>query len=463
MPKKLKLGDILVEQGIITEEQLAYALKEQKKYGAKLGKTLIELKLVEESALLNCLSTQLDIPFINLKNFKFKEKITRLVPERIARRFRVILLDKHEGAFFVGMVDPLDLVATDELSRFLQGNIRLALVREEELLRSIDLIYRRTEEITGFAEELSADLEVDLGEAALLSGQDEEVPVAKLLKSLFEDAVQVGASDVHIEPDEKVLRIRLRVDGVLHEQMVENYLIANALTQRLKLMAGLDISEKRFPQDGRFHVNVRNLKLDVRMSTMPIQYGESVVLRLLDQANVNAFGIDALGMDDHLRRRVLAQLEMSQNMMLVVGPTGSGKTTTLYALLSHINSAERKIITVEDPIEYYLPRLNQVQVHGKIGLDFPILLRSVLRQDPDVIMVGEIRDQATANITLRAALTGNLVFATLHTSNTVNSIYRLIDMGMPGFLIAAAVRSVLAQRLVRRICEGCKEKATLTR
>jgi MSHA biogenesis protein MshE len=284
--------------------------------------------------------------------------------------------------------------------------------------------------------------------------------VVKLINSLFEDAIQVGASDIHIEPDSNVLRLRQRIDGVLHETLLNEVNIASALVLRLKLMANLDISEKRLPQDGRFNIRAKGQSVDIRMSTMPVQYGESVVMRLLNQSS-GVRKLEASGLPEDLLLRLRRQLRRPHGMILVTGPTGSGKTTTLYGALSELNEPGKKIITAEDPVEYRLPRVNQVQVNPKIDLDFSTVLRTFLRQDPDIILVGEMRDQETVEIGLRAALTGHLVLSTLHTNDAVDSALRMMDMGAPGYLVASAVRAVVAQRLVRKVCPDCKTEAEL--
>lgn len=340
--------------------------------------------------------------------------------------------------------------------RILQQPIQQAVVRESELLATLDLVYRRTDEIASFAEELDEELvdgQFDLASLAP-AADDSDAPVVKLLQSLFQDAVQIRASDIHIEPDEFVLRIRQRIDGVLQEQIVKERRIAPALVLRLKLMAGLDISEKRLPQDGRFSLKVKEKKFDVRLSTMPIEYGESVVMRLLDQSE-GAADLDKVGMADEMLAQFRRLIHMPHGLILVTGPTGSGKTTTLYGALQELNEVGKKIITVEDPVEYRLSRINQVQVKPKIGLTFARVLRAALRQDPDILLVGEIRDQETAEIALRAAMTGHMVLSTLHTNDAVSSAMRLVDMGAEGFLAATAIRAVLAQRLVRRLCDNC--------
>ncbi|MCL5668606.1 MAG: GspE/PulE family protein, partial [Gammaproteobacteria bacterium] len=456
--KKIRLGDLLVQNKVISENQLNSALAIQKKSGRKLGRVLIENNFVEEDKLLDFLSRQLQIPFVDLRYYKFSPDTVRLLSETYARRFRTIVLEEKESDYLIGMADPTDIFAYDELARMLKRPLRLALVREADLLRTLDTVYRRTEEIISFAEKLGEEMaanEFDL--AGLAQAADvTDAPVVKLLQSMFEDAVQIGASDIHIEPDEHALRIRQRIDGVLHEQLMKEKHIASALVSRLKLMSGLDIAEKRLPQDGRFTIKVKDRVIDVRLSTMPIYDGEAVVMRLLDKTG-GLLNLDQLGMTSDMLRRFRQLITKPQGMVLITGPTGSGKTTTLYAALSHINSAESKIITVEDPVEYRLPRINQVQVNAKIGLSFARVLRSALRHDPDIVLVGEMRDQETAQIGMRAAMTGHLVLSTLHTNDSISCATRLLDMGAEGYMVAAALDAVIAQRLVRRICESCAE------
>ena len=461
-PEKVRLGEILVEQKLLTQEQLKLALDEQKRSGRKLGRVFIEQGYVTEEEISEALAKQLQIPYINLKYFNIKPGVTQKLPETQARRFRAILLEDNAKAMKVGMADPTDLNAYDEIARILKREIEIAVVTESQLLATVDRVYRRTGEITGLAQELQAELGdavVDFGALAVTPGL-EEAPVVKLLQSVFEDATQVRASDIHIEPQERQLIIRFRIDGMLHLQTEADSKIASALVLRLKLMSGLDISEKRLPQDGRFNVKVRNSMVDVRISSMPTQYGESVVMRLLNQAS-GILTLDKLGMPPKILERVHAVLRRPSGMMLVTGPTGSGKTTTLYAALSELNTPERKIITVEDPVEYRLPGINQVQVHEKIELTFARVLRSALRQDPDVILVGEMRDRETVETGLRAAMTGHMVLSTLHTNDAVTTPVRLLDMGAPRYMVALSLQMVLAQRLVRLICESCAEAHTL--
>jgi MSHA biogenesis protein MshE len=370
-----------------------------------------------------------------------------------------MVLEDSGEAYTVGMADPTDLTAYDEITRLLKREISLAVVTETELLRAIDRSYRRTEQITGLAQELGADMgdaaAADFGALTVAPGT-EEAPVVKLLQTVFEDATQARASDVHIEPQEKRLQIRFRIDGVLHLQTETDAKIASAVVLRLKLMSGLDISEKRLPQDGRFAVKIRNVMVDVRISTMPTQYGESVVMRLLNQGS-GILGLDNIGIPAGMLAKLREVIQRPSGMVLVTGPTGSGKTTTLYAALNELNTAERKIITVEDPVEYRLHGVNQVQVNEKIELTFDRVLRAALRQDPDVVLVGEMRDEKTVETGLRASMTGHMVFSTLHTNDASSTPVRLLDMGAPRYMVALSLQLVIAQRLVRVICESCIE------
>jgi MSHA biogenesis protein MshE len=458
-PERIRLGDVLVAQKAISQDQLGTALEQQKRSGRKLGRVLVELGFVNDEQICEAISKQLNIPYVNLKFYNLNPDLVRRLPEAQARRFRAVVLEERRGGYLVGMADPTDLFAYDEIGRLLQHDIELAVVGEVQLLQTIDRVYRRTQEISGLAKELERDIGehyVDFGALGAALGA-EDAPVVKLLQSVFEDAVQVNASDVHIEPQESKLQIRFRIDGALIPQTDADMRIGPSLVLRLKLMAGLDISEKRLPQDGRLNVIVREQKIDVRMSSMPTQYGESVVLRLLNR-RTTLQRLDRLGMPADMLERFRDLLQRSAGMILVTGPTGSGKTTTLYAALAELNTPDRKILTVEDPVEYRIAGINQVQVNDKIDLSFARVLRSALRQDPDVLLIGEIRDEETAQIGLRAALTGHLVFSTLHTKDSASTPIRLVDMGAPGYMVATSVHAVIAQRLVRLICESCSEE-----
>jgi len=463
--KRIRIGDLLIERELLTKQQLDTALAEQRNSGHKLGRTLIDLGYVSEKDILNVLSSQMKIPYVDLEQFKFNPDLVKRLPETYARRYRAIVLSggsRKDDELLVGMADPTDIYAYDAISKQLQANIQLAVVRESELIRTFGLVYRRTDEISNLAQELGAELsEGDINLEAMVAGEDiTDAPVVKLLQSLFEDAVQVGASDIHIEPDEKVLRIRQRIDGVLYEQVMDQKRIANALVMRLKIISGLDISEKRLPQDGRFNIRIKDHSVDVRISTMPVQHGESVVMRLLDQSG-GMLQLEHLGMPAAMVQSFRRVIHAPHGLVLVTGATGSGKSTTLYAALKELNDPDKKIITAEDPVEYRLPRINQVQVHNKIGMDFSQILRAALRQDPDIILIGEMRDQVTAEIGMRAAMTGHLVLSTLHTNDAMHTLERLLDMGSEGYLIASVLRAIIAQRLLRRVCTSCKQAVQL--
>lgn len=461
--KRVRLGQLLREKKLISEEQLQEALTEQRSSGRKLGRVLIDIGAVSEADMHRCLAEYLDIPYVDLAHMSLDPRVVHLLPETHARRYRALVLKEDGRGLLVGMADPTDIFAFDELTRLLGKPVRLALAQESALLRTIDIIYRRTDEIISLAEELNEELTesgVDLDALSAEEGSP-DAPVIKLIQSMFHDAVQVSASDIHIEPEDGRLRIRLRVDGVLQEQIIDGHRVGQALVTRLKLMCGLDIAEKRKPQDGRFSIKVEDKVLDVRSSTMPIYGGEAMVLRLLDQS-AGAMSFEELGMPADVIVRLRKLIERTAGMILVTGPTGSGKTTTLYSALNYVNTPSMKIITAEDPVEYRLERINQVQINPKIGLDFAAVLRTALRQDPDIVLVGEMRDRETVEMGLRAAMTGHLVFSTLHTINAATTISRLLDMGAEGFLIASSLHGVLAQRLMRRICESCAQPAELT-
>ncbi|MGB1201124.1 MAG: GspE/PulE family protein [Cognaticolwellia aestuarii] len=456
---KMRLGDLLVHEHIISNEQLMQALNSQKTSGRKLGDALIELGHIGEKQLLEFLAQQLDVPFLDISQRRIPPEVALLLPEVHARRLRALIIEDQGDSVLIGMSDPADLSALDQLEQMLSPKrLNLAVIMESQLFDAFDSLYRRTADIESFASQLEEEYDqgsnFDLSSTFLEEGGD--ATVGKLLQSVFEDAVQMRASDVHIEPDENSLRIRQRIDGVLQENILKENKIASAMVLRLKLMAGLDISEKRLPQDGRFNLQINGHNIDVRMSTMPVQHGESVVMRLLDQS-AGLLSLDETGMPEQFVQRIRHQISRPHGMVLVTGPTGSGKTTTLYAALSELNQASKKIITVEDPVEYRLPRVNQVQVNSKINLTFSSVLRTALRQDPDILMVGEMRDQETVEIGLRGALTGHLVLSTLHTNDAITSALRLLDMGAAGFLVGSSLRAIIAQRLVRKICENCRQ------
>ena len=460
---KMRVGDYLVDQGLINLDQLQNALAEQKSSGRKLGQVLVDNELISDLQLNQALAKRLSLPFIDLSQFDLDQQLVKKIEERHARRYQALVLKLRPTGYLVGMVDPTDLFAFDEISKKLDQPVERAVVCQQDLLQALEECYQRSVQISSLATELQADIDESYFDLDHL-GDDQEVtdaPVVRLLQSIFEDAVRKNASDIHIEPDESVLRIRNRIDGLLHEQVMDEKRIAPALVSRLKLMAGLDISEKRLPQDGRFSVHAGEKSLDIRLATIPIQHGESVVMRLLHQDG-GIRTLDHLGMHPDMLATLQQEIHRPHGMVLVTGPTGSGKTTTLYGALAELNTPNRKIVTVEDPVEYRLPRVNQVQVNQKVGLDFSRFLRAALRLDPDVILVGEIRDLETAQSALRASLTGHLVMSTLHTNDAISTTLRLMDMGLESYLIASAINCIVAQRLIRQICSRCQQPAKLS-
>ncbi|MDD2747528.1 MAG: GspE/PulE family protein [Acidithiobacillus ferrooxidans] len=452
--QKIRLGDLLVQNGIITAAQLDMALTQQRGSGRKLGQELIAQHLVTEEDLLNFLARQLHLERIDLSRQALDPQLVSRLPESLARRYRAIPLRDQGERYVVGMADPTDLPALDAISRAMGKPVKLALISETELLRVLPQLYGAVSK--------SAELRDALGDTVntpvsppLLESSAEDAPVVRLLNAIFTDAARLQASDIHFEPEESGLRVRLRVDGVLREHLRLDSRLTPLIASKLKVMANLDIAERRLPQDGRTHLALEGKAYDVRMATMPVQDGESVVLRLLDQQTA-LLHFNELGMPGNVEASLQNIMHRPHGLFLVTGPTGSGKSTTLYAALNEINTVERKIFTVEDPVEYRLQGISQVQVHPRIGLDFARVLRTILRQDPDVIMVGEIRDHETAEIAARAALTGHLVLATLHTNDAVGAFPRLQELEVEPFLIGSAVLGVMAQRLVRRICPSCK-------
>ncbi len=455
---KIRIGDLLVDNGVISTEQLKQALEQQRKTGLRLGATLIDMKLVEETQLLKLLAQQMKIPFLELARHRLNEQTAHKLTEVQARRFRAIVIEESHAHFLVAMSDPTDLTRVDDLQSLLNKPLQIAVARESDLMHAIEMVYRHTEQIENLAQEVGESNADQFDLASLTESVDvSEAPVARLLQSIFDEALKQNASDIHIEPEENLLRIRKRVDGQLQETVIRESRIASALVLRLKLMANLDISEKRKPQDGRFNMIVNHRSIDVRLATLPVQYGEMVVMRLLDQSK-GQLRLEQIGMDDEMLTAFREILATPHGIVLVTGPTGSGKSTTLYAALNELNNEAVKIVTVEDPVEYRLPRVNQVQVNTKIDLTFSATLRTVLRADPDIIMIGEMRDTETAQIGLRAALTGHLVLSTLHTNDAIASAMRLTDMGIEPYLVASTLRAVIAQRLIRRLCDFCAQK-----
>jgi len=463
--RKQQLGTLLTEKGLIEQAQLEDALLSQQKSGLRLGRILVDKKYISEGDLLGLLSEQLQIPFIDLSAHEFQVELAQQLPETMARRLRALVLEASDSVSLVAMVDPMDLAAVDEISKKLGQAITVSVVREAQLLTAFDQVYKRNEEFSNLATELDSELSAQIFDVEQLARSGEEItesdaPVVRLLQTIFEDAVASRASDIHIEPEENLIRIRQRIDGELSETLMREKRVSSALVLRLKLMCGLNISEKRLPQDGRFNMLVHGRSIDVRLATLPTQYGETVVMRLLDQSQ-QVLNLDDTGMPSYIAERFKKALRQPHGMILVTGPTGSGKTTTLYGALKYLNRPELKVVTVEDPIEYRMNRLTQIQVNPKIGLDFATVARASLRHDPDVLLVGEMRDEETVDIGLRSAMTGHLVLSTLHTNDAISSAVRLMDMKAEPYMIAGSIYGVLAQRLVKRLCQHCCAPATL--
>ncbi|OXY82667.1 GspE/PulE family protein [Oceanimonas doudoroffii] len=451
-----RLGELLIDHGVITPAQLDTVLQKQHQQGGRMGTLLVQMGILSERELLGFVAEQLGIPLLDLNKANIDLQAVKLLSEVYARRYRALVIDANDTEVTVVLADPADLDTQDAIGNLLAPReVHLAVAPHSQMLEFYDQLYRRTDDIAHLAGQLSEEHAPSRNVIDTAGLEDNDATVARLLNSLFEDALQVGASDIHIEPDHKVIRLRMRVDGMLQETELKEVAIAPALVSRLKLMAGLDISERRLPQDGRFELTVKANPVDVRMATMPVQHGEAVVLRLLDQSG-GIRSLEQAGMPSSLLSAFRRKLASPNGIILVTGPTGSGKTTTLYGALAELNTPDRKIITAEDPVEYRLPRVNQVQVNGKVGLTFARILRTSLRQDPDVLLIGEMRDQETAEIAMRGALTGHLVLSTLHTNDAPSSAIRLMDMGVPGYLVASTLKAVLAQRLVRKICSYCK-------
>lgn len=459
--QKKSLGEQLLEQGVVSQKQWEDAQREEKKTGQPLRKTLIKLGIITEEDMVSFIAEQMNIPRIELSNYLIGSKIIELVPEGLARKHQLIPVLKIGKSLTCVMVDPLNIFALDELRLKTGLTIEPAVATEAEVKKALDEHYTvkgsMEDVIKGLDEQKLGIKEGEEIELKRLKGIVEEPPVIKLVNMVVMQAVRDGASDIHIEPEEEVLSMRFRIDGILHEQRSPSKHFQSAIISRIKILANLDIAERRKAQDGRFQIKMENRQIDIRVSCVPTIYGENVVMRLLDTSSV-ILGLEQLGFSKATLEKYQKLLKHPNGIILVTGPTGSGKTTTLYASLNILNSPEKNIITIEDPVEYRLAGIRQIQVNPKAELTFANGLRSILRQDPDIIMVGEIRDLETAEIAIQAALTGHLVFATLHTNDAPGAITRLIDMGLEPFLISSSIIGVIAQRLVRVLCKECKGK-----
>ncbi len=466
----LKIGEILLKAQLITQEQLDKALEEQKQSGGRVGEHLLRMGYVSEEDILDCFSQQFGVPSINLASFDIDEAVIRLIPADVARKYQFIPVSKSGATLTVAMADPTNVFAMDDITFITGYRVEPVVASETALREAIDKYYGTTHaiELKKVMDDLStvdeASLEVLEEEEELdvadLESSAEEAPVVRLVNLILTDALKRGASDIHIEPYEKSFRVRFRIDGVLYEIMNPPLKLKDAISSRIKILAKLDIAEKRLPQDGRIKIKMKYQgkpkELDYRVSTLPTLHGEKIVLRLLDKDNL-MLDMTKLGFEKPSLKNFEEAIFSPYGMVLVTGPTGSGKTNTLYSAMSRINTPETNIMTAEDPVEFQLPGINQVQMKENIGLNFAAALRSFLRQDPNIVLVGEIRDFETAEIAIKAALTGHLVLSTLHTNDAPSTINRLMNMGIEPFLVATSVNLIVAQRLIRRVCQKCKE------
>lgn len=461
MDRGKRIGDILLEEGTITESQLAEALKIQKEKGGLLGEILLQMGVIDEEKLVDILSKKVGVPKVNLEEFEIQGGVLNFVPENVARRHVLIPISQEDGILNVAMADPFDIYALDELKFITRMQIKPYMATRTAISKAIDEYYGATESMEEIVE---ADQE-EIGTVATaetklnLEEMAQEAPIVKAVNLLLTNAEKDKASDIHIEPEEKDLVVRYRVDGILYKTQVLPKSMHLGIASRIKVLAGMDIAEKRLPQDGKIAVKMKNKNLDLRVSTFPTIYGENVVIRILDKSSV-LFGIEELGLRGENLEKFKRLITQPYGIILVTGPTGSGKSTTLYAALSYVNSEEKNIITVEDPVEYNIEGIRQSQINVRAGFTFVNALRSILRQDPDVIMVGEIRDLETAIIAVQASLTGHLVFSTLHTNDAPSALTRLVNMGIDSYLASSSVIGIIAQRLVRLNCPKCRVKYT---
>ena len=445
-----KIGEILIENGLITSAQLSEALEEQRRSGGKLGDIIVKKGWIGREEIERCATIQKGISTFNLSGYIVEPEVVRLIPEDFARKYKLMPVFVVENTLTVAMADPSNVFILDELQRITKLNVEPVAVEEMDIRKVQDQYYGPT----GSLQEIVAT--IDKGKLVDSEKLGEEAPVIKIVNYLIIQAVQAKASDIHIEPEEKLLNIRYRIDGMLHRQPGLPRDLAGAVTSRFKIMAGLDIAEKRLPQDGRIMMKIGSKDIDFRVSTCPTVHGENIVLRILDKSGL-VLGLESLGFPSKILATFKDMIASPYGIILVTGPTGSGKTTTLYSSLQLLNKEDVNIMTVEDPVEYQFPGMRQVHVNPLAGLTFASALRSFLRQDPDIVMVGEIRDLETAEIAVQAALTGHMVFSTLHTNDSPSAFTRLMNMGVEPFLISSSLLGVLAQRLLRRVCEKCKE------
>ena len=458
------IGQLLLDAQIIDAGALTKAQQQQKNSGGTLTASLVKVGAITEEALLEFLAQTFRTPHIDLRGFSPDQTLTRLVPGDVAIKFMALPVSRSGRRLIVAMANPTNIFAIDDI-KFITGHeIEARVATEGALKKAIDRAYdsagTMADVMKGMEEELSVVEEEEVDPEAALSAAD-EAPIVKLVNSLIADAVRKGASDIHIEPYEKSIRVRFRIDGVMQEMMAPPFKFKAAIISRLKIMAELDIAERRVPQDGRIKIKVLNRTIDLRVSSLPTIFGEKIVMRILDKGNLN-IDLEKLGFEPKSFKDFTSAVANPYGMVLVTGPTGSGKTTTLYSALSRINTPEVNVMTAEDPVEYNLDGINQVLVNEDVGLTFGAALKAFLRQDPNIIMVGEIRDLDTGSIAVKAALTGHLVLSTLHTNDAPSAIGRMVDMGIEPFLVSSSVNLILAQRLVRRVCSHCKHPITLS-
>ncbi|GAB4547807.1 MAG: type IV-A pilus assembly ATPase PilB [Thermodesulfovibrionia bacterium] len=462
----VKLGQLLLDNKLITEGDLKRALEAQAKNGERLGSALVKLGIISEEQLLTFLSKQFGVPLVDLSEYKIDPSVTKFIPHDIATKYLIFPIAKVGATLTIAMADPSNIFAIDDI-KFMTGyNVEPVVASETAIRAAIAEHYGDHDALQNVMESLKVS---DTGEVDLLHEAEDEVdiselkqaveeaPVVKLVNAILNEAIEKGSSDIHIEPYEKSFRVRYRIDGILYDIMKPPPKLRAALTSRIKIMADLDIAERRLPQDGRIKLKVKGRAIDLRVSTVPTIFGEKIVMRILDRSSL-VLDLTKLGFEPKALEEFNEAIHAPYGMVLVTGPTGSGKTTTLYSALSTINKIDVNIMTVEDPVEYNLHGINQIQVKDEIGLTFASALRAFLRQDPDIIMVGEIRDFETAEIAVKAALTGHLVLSTLHTNDAPSTISRLLNMGVEPFLVSASVLLILAQRLCRKVCQKCKEE-----
>ncbi len=452
--KPKQLGQILLEHGLLTDEQLEHALEEYRNAPKSLGRVLIDLGYIREQDLVRSLAEQVGLEFVDLSDYRIDAGVATMIPEPICRRYRALAIGERDGKLLVAMSDPANVYALDDIRTITGREVQPVVATATDVEQAIAKFSGMGDQVEALASEAveAIDSETELAVEAAV----EEAPIVKLVQAIMTQAVADRASDVHIEPSEKDVRVRFRVDGVLHEVMHSPKSIQGGLISRLKVMADLNIAEKRVPQDGRISMRVNIKQLDLRLATLPTVYGEKIVIRILDKSNA-LLQLSDLGFLDTSFKRYEQAFRKPYGAILVTGPTGSGKSTTLYATLNIVNSVDKHIVTVEDPVEYRLAGVNQIQVNPKAGLTFASALRSILRADPDIILIGEIRDRETAMIAIESALTGHLVLSSLHTNDAPSAITRLIEMEVETFLVASAVDCVVAQRLARKLCERCAE------